>query len=301
MRSPIGRAMVAVRDSEIAATSLGINIRRTKTTAFGMSAGFCAIAGAIIAHLLGFVTPDQFGALIYRWTCSWFAHAGNAARLPFRMKFIIVLPEVLRIVTWATSSNNEIVGLRPLFEGLVVIAIMRFEPAGTQRVMDQGARRLRQIIDWDPSLICPVGQGTAVVTLLRVDKLSIEFGGIHAVKDVSFDVDDGEIVALIGSNGAGKTTVFNLLSRIYDPSAGRIVFKDIDATRVPSHRMAHLGLARTFQNIELFGGATVRANLLLGCEVRRQTNVFAEYDLFRHASHGRRLRSNRRSLRSSRF
>ena len=114
------------------------------------------------------------------------------------------------------------------------------------------------------------------MTLLGVEKLSIEFGGIHAVKDVSFDVDDGEIVALIGSNGAGKTTVFNLLSRVYDPSAGRIIFKDIDVTRVPGHRMAHLGLARTFQNIELFGGATVRANLLLGCEVRRRTNVFEE-------------------------
>jgi branched-chain amino acid transport system permease protein len=132
MRSPIGRAMVAVRDSEIAATSLGINIRRTKTIAFGMSAGFCAIAGAIIAHLLGFVTPDQFGIDLSVDLLLVLLIGGNGSlRGAFLGSvFIIVLPEVLRIVTWATSSNNEIVGLRPLFEGLVVIAIMRFEPAG---------------------------------------------------------------------------------------------------------------------------------------------------------------------------
>jgi branched-chain amino acid transport system ATP-binding protein len=100
--------------------------------------------------------------------------------------------------------------------------------------------------------------------LLRIDNLSVAFGGVKAVRDVSFDVHRGEIVALIGPNGAGKTSVFNLVSRVFDAEGGKVLLEQLDLLRVPRHEVIRHGVSRTFQNIELFEGATVLQNLLLG-------------------------------------
>ena len=107
--------------------------------------------------------------------------------------------------------------------------------------------------------------------LLSARDLSVRFGGVLAVNGVSFEVRRGEVFTLIGPNGAGKTTVFNLISRIYAPSAGRIVYAGHELTRVPPHAVAALGIARTFQNIELFEHASVLQNLLIGRHVHRGT------------------------------
>lgn len=103
--------------------------------------------------------------------------------------------------------------------------------------------------------------------LLQVRKLSVSFGGVRAVKDVSFDVARGEVFTLIGPNGAGKTTVFNLISRIYDATDGEVLFEGGLISNVPPHRIAALGIARTFQNVELFANASVLQNLLIGHHV----------------------------------
>jgi len=95
------------------------------------------------------------------------------------------------------------------------------------------------------------------MTLLEADNLAINFGGITALAGVSFEVRAGEVLTIIGPNGAGKTTIFNLVSRIYDPTRGRLSFCGEDITRVPPHEIARRGIARTFQNIELFEHATV--------------------------------------------
>jgi branched-chain amino acid transport system ATP-binding protein len=102
------------------------------------------------------------------------------------------------------------------------------------------------------------------VSLFRAEDIAIRFGGIRAVDAVSFDVEPGEVFSIIGPNGAGKTTIFNLISRIYQPTAGRLIFQDQDITEVPAYRIAGLGIARTFQNIELFANATLLQNLLIG-------------------------------------
>jgi branched-chain amino acid transport system ATP-binding protein len=107
--------------------------------------------------------------------------------------------------------------------------------------------------------------------LLEVRGLSVRFGGVRAVSDVSFSVQPGEVFTLIGPNGAGKTTVFNLISRIYQPTGGRIVFQGTDLLAAPAHRVAALGIARTFQNIELFEQASVLQNLLIGRHTHRRT------------------------------
>jgi branched-chain amino acid transport system ATP-binding protein len=114
------------------------------------------------------------------------------------------------------------------------------------------------------------------MTLLEVADLALHFGGLKAVDGVSFSVNDGEVFAIIGPNGAGKTTIFNMVSGIYAPTRGTIAFAGDELTALPSYRLAGLGLARTFQNIELFAGTTVLSNILLGCHVHRSTSLLSE-------------------------
>ena len=114
------------------------------------------------------------------------------------------------------------------------------------------------------------------MSLLAAKELGLSFGGVRAVDGVSFDVEAGQVFTIIGPNGAGKTTIFNLISRIYDPTQGRLLFKDDDITEVPPHEIARRGIARTFQNIELFEHATVLHNLLLGRHVHAQPRFLEE-------------------------
>jgi branched-chain amino acid transport system ATP-binding protein len=106
--------------------------------------------------------------------------------------------------------------------------------------------------------------------LLRIDGISVRFGGIVALDDVSFDVGRGQICGLIGPNGAGKTTLFNCLSRLYRTGAGAILFEGKHLLDVPRHGIAALGIGRTFQNLALFKTMTVRQNVMVGghCQTR---------------------------------
>jgi len=109
--------------------------------------------------------------------------------------------------------------------------------------------------------------------LLSAKDIGVRFGGVVAVNGVSFDVKRGEVFTLIGPNGAGKTTVFNLISRIYTPTSGALRFDGRDLLALAPHAVAALGIARTFQNIELFEHASVLQNLLIGRHVHRGTNL----------------------------
>ncbi len=115
-----------------------------------------------------------------------------------------------------------------------------------------------------------------MTAILTADNLTIRFGGLTAVDSVSFEVREREVYTIVGPNGAGKTTIFNMISRIYDPTEGRIRFHEEDITGLPAHRIAGIGIARTFQNIELFEHATVLHNLLVGRHCKSRTNVFEE-------------------------
>jgi len=100
--------------------------------------------------------------------------------------------------------------------------------------------------------------------LLQIQNLSKRFGGLVAVSQVSLDVEEGQIFSVIGPNGAGKTTLFNLLTGVYRPDQGTILFRDRRISGLPPERVAHRGVARTFQNIRLFGSMTVYENVLVG-------------------------------------
>jgi branched-chain amino acid transport system ATP-binding protein len=106
------------------------------------------------------------------------------------------------------------------------------------------------------------------VPLLAVENVTRRFGGIVAIDDVSLDVAQGQIVGLIGPNGAGKTTLFNVITRLYRPDAGRLEFDGRSLLHTPPHRIIRRGIARTFQNVELFQSMTVLDNVLVGAHTR---------------------------------
>ena len=114
------------------------------------------------------------------------------------------------------------------------------------------------------------------MSYFKVDSLSLHFGGLKAVDDVNFEIRKGEIFTIIGPNGAGKTSIFNMISRLYEPTSGRLFYEDRDITEVPPHQIASMGIARTFQNIELFDNASVLSNLLVGRHCHSKTQLWQE-------------------------
>ncbi len=111
--------------------------------------------------------------------------------------------------------------------------------------------------------------------ILQVEDLNRSFGGVQAVKDVSFTVREGMIKAVIGPNGAGKTTLFNLISGTLRPDSGKVMLEDREITGLPPHRIAGMGIARTFQHIRLFPGMTVLENVMIGCHIHGKAGFLA--------------------------
>jgi branched-chain amino acid transport system ATP-binding protein len=135
------------------------------------------------------------------------------------------------------------------------------------------------------------------MSALTVENLSIGFGGLTALDDVSFAVEPGEIFAVIGPNGAGKTTLFNLISGIYVPQRGRVILGDTDVTGLPPHLLARRGLSRTFQNLQVFFRMSVVENVMVGRHLHESHNVLAHLlPLPRTIGENRRTRERARDL-----
>ena len=113
--------------------------------------------------------------------------------------------------------------------------------------------------------------------ILEVDGLSKKFGGLDAMKDVSFNVHEGEILSIIGPNGAGKSTLFKLISSFLKPTAGSIKFMGRSVTRYPAHKVAQMGIVRTFQETTIFRDMTVLENVIVGHQIRSTANIFGMF------------------------
>ena len=112
-------------------------------------------------------------------------------------------------------------------------------------------------------------------SVLKADNISVKFGGLVAVDDVSFDIPTGGVVSLIGPNGAGKTTFFNVLTGLYKPTSGSVTFDDLDITAKPPHKIAQAGVARTFQNIRLFGLMTAEENVMVAMHSHLKSGIIS--------------------------
>jgi len=132
------------------------------------------------------------------------------------------------------------------------------------------------------------------MSFFKVDNLSISFGGLKALDDISFEIEQGDVFAIIGPNGAGKTTLFNCINGIYKPGEGEISFKDRKINGLKPDRVAKLGIARTFQNIELFNHMNTMENIMLGRHLHMKTGLFRGISMWGKSSFAGKEESDHR-------
>ena len=263
---PVGRAWEALREDEIACRSLGINPRNTKLTAFAIGAMFAGFGGSFFATRQGFISPESFTFIESAVILSIVVLGGMGSQIGVVLAAILLigLPEFFR----------ELQQYRMLAFGAAMVLIMIWRPAGLLTHREPtvppaaegrtgGGRAMTA-----PAEAARAPEADAGKPLLTVEHLSMLFGGLVAIDDVSFEALDRRITAIIGPNGAGKTTVFNCLTGFYKPSVGRLTLHhprgDFLLEQFEGFRIAqNLGVARTFQNIRLFPRMTVLENLIV--------------------------------------
>src|SRR5205085_8769489 len=264
-RSHWGRAMQAVRENELAAEVIGVPTFRTKVLAFVISAALGGLGGALYAVGSMYISPDtfDFAQSVTLLTMVLLGGAQWVIGSIFGAMGLTILPQVLRSIPGSVYLA---------IYGVVVILVMVFLPDGIWGLLARLARRLqapgarRQApedgpLTPDARRLAPIEPGEISGPLLRTEAVAKRFGGVRAVDGVVLHVQAGDIHALIGPNGMGKSTLLDLLNAIYTPSSGRIWFRGLQIQNLPPHRIAALGMARTFQNIRLFKGLSVLDNV----------------------------------------
>ena len=276
--SRVGRAFLAIQGNEMAAGTVGIDSTYYKVVAFALSAAYAGFAGALFAHSGShYVSPDTFSfdQSVLLLVMAVLGGNGSAVGAVVGAVLLTLLPEVLRFLKDSYM----------MFYAAGIILIMIFMPGGiagliqllpvSQRLRvwwNQGSATTQQVAaalaagkPARGSLPAAVVNGPgANGTLLTVKGLAKYFGGLKAVDGVGIEVRRGEIQALIGPNGSGKTTILNMLSGLYVPTGGAILLEGTTITGRKPHVIAAHGVSRTFQNIRLFGELTVLDNVLIG-------------------------------------
>jgi len=263
----LGRAMQSVRDNEIAASTCGIDVFRTKVLAFAISAVLGGLGGGLYAGARAYISPDEFGfgESIVMLTMALLGGVGSPFGALLGTGLLVILPEWLRFL------RNVYLAVY----GAAVILIMVFLPDGLWGFTNRLRRTVPAITGDVPPLPLLGQRGTATdEVVLDIKDLAKHFGGLRALDGVSMAVRRGTVHALIGPNGSGKTTFINVVTGLYRPTAGHIELGGRDVTGTAPHERTRAGLARTFQNIRVFRGMTVLENVMVGAE--RPGNDIAE-------------------------
>ncbi len=259
----LGRAMRAVRDNELAAGVAGIDVYRTKVTAFALSAILGGIGGGLFAGGFSYVSPDQFSFAesVVFLTMVLLGGVASPIGAVIGTGLLILIPEWLRFL-------KSIPGLYLAIYGAAVILIVVFMPDGIWGYLRGRLDRFkRAVLPTRTSAALQLsGGGQGSETVLEVRGLSKHFGGLKAVDEVDLTIRRGGVHALIGPNGSGKTTTLNVLSGLYKATAGSIVLNGQDITGLPPHARTRAGLGRTFQNIRLWRSMTALENVMVGAE-----------------------------------
>jgi branched-chain amino acid transport system permease protein len=254
----LGRAMLAIRENELAAEALGVDTRRVKVIAFILSATIGALGGAIYASGYLYISPDSFN----------FDHAVAFLAMVLVGGSESPLGAILGagLLTFLPEWLRELKRIYLVLYGCAIILVIVFMPEGLWGYVKLLGRRFAQVRHLPPAgqPIQVGGRGKPGEAILRVQGLTKRFGGLLAVDEVDLTVRRGEVHALIGPNGSGKTTIINLLSGLYVPTAGGIDFLGRDIVGQRPNRIAHHGMARSFQNLRLFRELSVWENVLVG-------------------------------------
>ena len=263
LNSLYGLSFNLVRESPHAASSLGIDVGRVRFAAFVLSAAYGGAAGALMAQVLRVVSPENLDLSVMA-TCLIMTVVGGSTRTLGAVVgalLIVFLRERFRI-----APNYSLI----LYTSATLIVLIA-APYGIVGSVERLWNRRRA---HDASPVVPLAPAPAVEiapaahageVLLRVEGVSKTFGGVQALSGVDLEVREGEIVGLIGPNGSGKTTLVNVISGLYASDAGALAFAGQPITELPAHTIAALGVARTFQHIDLVDDLSVIDNVAIGC------------------------------------
>ncbi|MGE0420411.1 MAG: ATP-binding cassette domain-containing protein [Acetobacteraceae bacterium] len=269
IQSRYGRAFYAIHASEVAAGCLGIPRAGTKRLAYTLGAGMAGLAGGLYAHMIGYLGPESFDLArsIEVLVTTVVGGLGSMAGQIMSAIVFTFLPEKLQVF----AQYQFIV------YGMILAFTLILLPRGLAGLLLLPPRFIKS---------ASLKHGTAEVAAIRpvqaekdaglvVDGVTMRFGGLTAVDDVSLSLSPGRITALIGPNGSGKSTLVNVVSGIYQPTAGTVRFFGQTITGLEDHRIAAAGLLRTFQDPRLVPRFTVRENLLLGAHRRFRSGGLA--------------------------
>ncbi len=322
LKSNLGRAFEALRDSPIASDCMGVSVYRYKVYAFVISAGFAGLAGSLYAYSEEYISPNTYnfeltilfllavimggrktrsgsliGALIVVMLPSLLADIelfrkiavaaavlgviGSALMLAQKRSTVrgVIVPLVATIGMAAFSFKLEnIVDWRLTIFGLMTLFVVYYLQDGIvgflYGLLGRGAKHTQSLAA--PGGVAPFERaqgGNVGETLLNVDQILMQFGGLKALNMVDLDVKQGAVHGLIGPNGSGKSTMMNVLTGIYKPTGGKVNFAGaLISGRTPSE-IALGGVARTFQNVQLFGEMTATENVLVGLHNTFKSNV----------------------------
>lgn len=295
--SRVGRALMAIRENEMAAETTGVNTTYYKIMAFALSAGYAGFGGWLFAHSCShYISPDTFSFDQSVMLLAMAVLGGNRSAIGAIVgaTLLTLVPEMLRFLKDSYM----------MFYAAGIVAIMIYMPSGiaglvsnmpvSQRLREwwnAGSMAARQVAEStsnrESSGAQPKAVGIADCTgsgevLLTVKGLAKQFGGLKAVDGVDMEVRRGEIHALIGPNGSGKTTILNMIDGLYIPTDGEISLEGTVITGRKPHVITSLGIARTFQNIRLFGELTELENVLIGQQCHSKSGLVSS--IFRPSS-----------------
>ncbi|GAA4544086.1 branched-chain amino acid ABC transporter permease/ATP-binding protein [Pseudonocardia xishanensis] len=298
-RSSTGRRLVAVRGNERAAAAIGIRVGRTKAIAFGVASAIAAVGGVLFAFRSPAVTYTSFGSLASIDQLAWtvvgglgyvagpligmvFATGGVGTQLADvvyddQFTWLPMIGGLALIVTMVANQD----GLSSVIAGQVahvrallsrVLPFLRERPAAAAG----GAARVRRTAPTPVTGAPAPSRRREGVSSLRLEDVSVSFGGVKAMQHVSLEVTPGTVHGLIGPNGAGKSTLLDVVSGFVPSHTGTVHLGDRRIDRMPVWKRAHEGIGRSFQSLELFPDLTVRDNLRVAAEAGRSDNVLRD-------------------------
>ncbi|MEQ9491410.1 MAG: branched-chain amino acid ABC transporter ATP-binding protein/permease [Alphaproteobacteria bacterium] len=288
--SVFGLKLRASRDDQLAAGAMGVDVRRQRLLSWVISAGVVAIAGVLLGHFLGafsvkkFYFVDTFALLAMLIVGGMATVSGALAGAVL----ITLVTELLRRVESGVDifgyQTPELFGTTQIGIGLIILLVMAKRSGGLLDRLEWDESLLKNAFKYKPkkeadasSAIAPENDGK-----LEARAIGKSFGGLRALASVSMSLESREIVGLIGPNGSGKTTLLNVLSGVLPATDGKTVVDEEDVSSLSSHKLAGLGIGRTFQNIRLFTSLTVRQNISVAAlnawprQSRNQTDLVVD-------------------------
>src|ERR1043166_5539267 len=281
--SRIGRAWMAIREDEIAAEAMGIDRVRLKLLAFGVGAAFAGMTGTFYVAKLQTATPEmfQFPVSVMLLVMIVFGGIGSIPGVVVGALILQLLQSwFLQDLTQWVQAFGAFTGIEflervdlvqsiELIFGIILVLMMLYRREG----LIPAHRAVTAAGGFAATFAPKQTSVEASQPLLQIRGLSKSFGGIRAVAGLDLTVMPGRIVAVIGPNGSGKTTFFNLVTGMIKPDAGSVRFAGEDVTRLAPHVIVERGIARTFQNLRLFANMTVTDNVLVGTHARTATGA----------------------------